>query len=60
MNWKYLLFDIFKVALPLAAAWLLPEGAPQVEIIASLLYLLSLVLGVDAVKKTVTAMKKAA
>ena len=60
MNWKYLLFDIFKVALPLAAAWLLPETAPQVEIITAVLYILAAVLGVDAVKKTATSMKKAA
>ena len=60
MNWKYLLFDIFKVGVPLVVAWLLPETAPQVEIIVSLLYLLSAILGVDAVKKTVAAIKKAA
>lgn len=60
MNWKYLLFDIFKVALPLVAALLLPDTAPQAEIITSILYLLSLVLGADAVKKTVAAVKKAA
>ena len=60
MNWKYLIFDIFKVALPLVATFLLPDIAPQADIISTLLYTLSVVLGIDAVKKTYTAIKKAA
>lgn len=60
MNWKYLLFDLLKVAVPIAVAALLPEMAPQAEIIQVALYLFSLILGVDAVQKTYKSIKKAA
>ena len=57
MNWKYVLFDILKLALPLLAAQLLPEGAPNAEIVATVLYALAAILGIDSAQKTIRGLK---
>ncbi len=58
MKWKYVLFDILKLALPLLATQLLPSNAPHGEIVTTLLYALAALLGVDSVSKTVRSIKK--
>ncbi len=57
MKIKYLIFDVVKLALPLIATQFLPDGAPSNEIVASLLYILATVLGVDSVAKTINAIR---
>lgn len=57
MNWKYLVYDIFKFVLPVLTAQYLPEGAPESAIITTVLYLFALVLGIDSVQKIIRAKK---
>lgn len=52
MNWKYLVYDLLKVAVPIAAAQVLPDTAPQADLIQVVLYLAAGLLGVDALIKT--------
>ena len=55
MKIKYLIFDVVKVVLPIVAAQLLPEGAPDAAIITTILYALALILGIDSAQKTIRA-----
>jgi len=57
-NWKYFIYDLFKVGVPILVGALLPETAPQVEIISVALYIFAAVLGIDAIKKTAVSLKK--
>lgn len=56
LNWKYLVFDMIKLALPIIIANLLPD-APQAEILQVVLYILSAILGVDSSQKIVRAIR---
>lgn len=57
MKLTYLIYDIIKLAAPLIASALLPDGAPQGEIVTVILYALAVILGVDSVQKTVRSVK---
>jgi hypothetical protein len=57
VNWKYLVFDIVKVALPLLLVALLPEGVAQGTVIDAVLYGFAALLGIDSVQKTARSVK---
>jgi len=57
MNWKYLLYDLLKVVVPVLVAQLFPDNAPNAELVTAILYVFALVLGVDSVQKTVKSLK---
>ena len=58
MKFKYLLFDILKLAVPVIIAQYLPSF-PQAETVITVLYIFAAVLGVDSVQKTIKAKKAA-
>ncbi len=58
MNWKYFLFDLFKVIVPVLVAQLFPEGAPKESLVEAILYVFALILGLDSIQKTVRAVKR--
>lgn len=50
-NWKYMVYDLFKIAVPILVNQFIPEF-PQGETITVILYGFAAVLGIDSVKKT--------
>ena len=52
-NWKYFIYDLFKIAVPILVNQFMPDF-PQSETITMVLYAFAGVLGLDSIKKTFT------
>jgi uncharacterized membrane protein len=57
LNVKLLIFDLFKVLVPIVAAYAFPTNTIFFEILSNLLYSLGMILGVDSGIKTYRYLK---